>query len=460
MTRVMRRKWSVILTTTFLTFTAVSGVQSEPQRPEVVAGDGVRQGGFFTAGAAGAVIAVPGDARIELDPGATVRVFASAQRLKMPEGYLVPTWSISVRSGRVRGQVGQPKKAAVLLTVSERFSTVVARGTGVLVVDEHGAAAVNLTGVSHTIVGGRWQALEEGTARSLNAGEGAPTTTATLAPPSIAPGRRVWVSTGQNVSVDTLEWAPVAGASDYTVVLQRAGEHEPLQELTTSGLSLPKALDPIGPGQYAAVLQANDARGVPGRRSEPVLLRVVGVDLPGGAYLSSGSIHMGPGQYVRFTHTAGLELAYTGGQRYVPANTEVQLHQGERTVVRFREAGGRDAATLRLEPRAIEAEVNLGPSSARWPKDDVEVSIRLHATSQETPRDLVELRPKVTVGIDPVQVAWHWEGSHLRGTVPRPSNGAGPWVIRVEVEDQFGLPLGRNVLEVAQDVADKKSERR
>src|SRR5688572_22336755 len=163
MARVTLRKWSVILTSALLTLTSVSSLQSEPERPRVVEGDGVRSNGYLTAGATGAVIALPGEARIELSPGASAKVFASAQRLKLPEGYLVPTWSVSVRSGRVRALVGQPRQAAVLLTVSERFSTVISRGAGMLLVDEDEVAAVNVTGVSHTIVGGRWQALEEGT---------------------------------------------------------------------------------------------------------------------------------------------------------------------------------------------------------------------------------------------------------------------------------------------------------
>lgn len=452
----MRNKWSVILTTALLTISAAPGpLHSEPQRPQVIAGDGVSAQGFFTAGARGAVIALPGDARIELDPGASVRVFPAAQRLKVPAGYVVPTWSVSVRSGRVRGRVGQPKQAALLLTVSERFSSVVARGTGMLLVDEHEVVAVNLAGASYTISSGRWQSLEEGVLRSLTAGERAPTTHDALASSSILAGQRLWVSTAKDVSVHTLEWTAVAGASDYTVALRRVGDEEPLQTLTTRDLKLPAPLGPLGSGQYAVAVRANDARGIPGHWSEPALLRVVGVDLPGGGYVSdSGTIHLGPGQQVLFTHTDGLELSHTGALRFVPANTPVPLHKGQRTLVSFREPASGSTAGATLEPRAIEAEVTLGPSTASWPKDDVEVSIQLRATSRGTPLDLVEPRPKVTVGIQPVDVTWRWESSRLRGTVPR-QQGAGPWVVRVEVEDQFGVPLGRNVLEVAESKPSK-----
>lgn len=437
------------MTTAILVLTCTPSLQSEPSRPQVVEGDGVRAQGFLTAGPQGAVIAIPGEASVELDPGASVQVFAAAQRLKMPEGYAVPTWSVAVREGRVRAKVRNPKKAAILLTVSEKFSAVVARGTGMLWVDANESAAVNVTGVSHTVIAGRWQALEEGTLRSVAAGETTPTTRDTLAPTSIEAGRRLWVSMGEKVTVEALTWKPLTGAADYTVALRRAGEEEPMHVLTTSDPRLAKPLGPIGPGQYEVAVRGNDTRGLPGRWSQPVRMRVLGVDLPGGAYVSSkGVIHLGPGQHARFTNADGLELTYSGARQYFSADSQVPLQGGQRTLVSFRERGTTENAIAWLEPRSISADVEIGPTAARWPKDNIEVSIQLQSTNQDAPLRMVEPRPRVTVGIEPVQVEWRWEGSRLKGTIP-PRSDDGPWVIRVEVDDQYGLPLGRNVLEVA-----------
>src|SRR5690606_25465023 len=102
---------------------AAPEAQSAVHRPEVVEGDGTRAQGFFTAGANGAVIALPGQARLLLEPGTTLRVFGAAQRLTMPAGYHVATWSVAVRNGYVRAVVDKPKQSAVLLTASEEFST-------------------------------------------------------------------------------------------------------------------------------------------------------------------------------------------------------------------------------------------------------------------------------------------------------------------------------------------------
>jgi hypothetical protein len=45
-------------------------------------------------------------------------------------------------------------------------------------------------------------------------------------------------------------------------------------------------------------------------------------------------------------------------------------------------------------------------------------------------------------------VAFTREGNRLIGTV-LPTANPGPWVLRVEVKDQFGALLGRDFLEIA-----------
>jgi hypothetical protein len=55
--------------------------------------------------------------------------------------------------------------------------------------------------------------------------------------------------------------------------------------------------------------------------------------------------------------------------------------------------------------------------------------------------------PRVTLGVDALDVQFRQRGRVLHGRVP-PQPGAGPWVVRVDVADQFGLPLGRDFVEV------------
>ncbi len=421
---------------------------SASSRPEVVQGDGTRVQGFFTAGDAGAVISIPGGARLELEPKATIRVFNGAQSLRMPGGYSVDTWSVAVRSGQVRAVVTKPKKSAILLTISEQFSLLVGQGTGVLIAHENEYTAANLAGVSNTIVSGHWKKLAPGAVRSLDTHGGPATTGHTLGATTLAPGQRLWISPHHPVHLTGFKWKPIDGARGYTVQLSRAGEPDPIANVETHEPRLSEPIGPVGPGQYELAVRGNDQMGLPGEWSSKVELRVLGVELPEGAYVSqSGIINLGRGQHARFTYADGLELTYSGAHRFIPASSHIPLHDGHRTLVSVREPGSLDVAIAKLQPRNITANVEIGPKTAVWPDDDVEISIQLQATSSEPPPNFIEPRPKVTVGIDPVEVAWRWEGSVLKGKVP-PSESSGPWVVRVEVEDQFGLPLGRNFLEV------------
>ncbi len=456
MTRVTLRGLGICLGVALFALAAAPEAQSAVHRPEVVEGDGTRAQGFFTAGANGAVIALPGQARLVLEPGTTLRVFGAAQQLRMPAGYHVATWSVAVRNGHVRAVVDKPKQSAVLLTASEEFSTVVAQGKGALIVDAAGYTAANLGGTSHTVVNGRWIKLEPNAQHSVERGGGKLVTKPMLPQTKLLPGQRVWISTRQAAALGGFKWQPLEAAKSYTVKLTRSGETEPLSTVTTTETELTTPLGPVNPGQYELRVRANDDKQLPGQWSEKVELRVVGVELPEGAYVSdTGDIHLGRGQRARFTNTDGLELTYSGAHRYVPASSEVPLQDNRRTMVSFRQPGSLDVAVARLQPRNVTAEVEIGPKTASWPRDAVEIAIRLRAPQGGAAPEFIEPRPKVTVGIDPIDVSWRWDGSVLRGTVP-PQESDGPWVVRVEVEDQFGLPLGRDLLEVVPNRAVKK----
>jgi hypothetical protein len=54
----------------------------------------------------------------------------------------------------------------------------------------------------------------------------------------------------------------------------------------------------------------------------------------------------------------------------------------------------------------------------------------------------------VKLGIEPIEVTFSRQGNRLVGVVPPPAK-PGPWVLRVEVKDQFGALLGRDFLEIA-----------
>jgi hypothetical protein len=58
--------------------------------------------------------------------------------------------------------------------------------------------------------------------------------------------------------------------------------------------------------------------------------------------------------------------------------------------------------------------------------------------------------------VEAVPVVFRREGQTFRGVLP-PSKGKGPWVVRVEVEDQHGIALGRDFIEVAASARDPEA---
>lgn len=440
-----------ILFGALLGLTPAATVYSAPQAPRVVEGDGSRSGGYFTAGSQGARIAIPGGASLRLEPGASVRVFSRAQRLRMPSGYATHTWSVAVRRGRVSAEVTKPRQSAVLLVASTKFSLVVAEGTGSLFVSTEETAAVNHRGRSHAIVDGRWSPLSEAAILSVDA-KGTVKSEHTPSAPEVDAGQRLWVSTGAPINMEGIRWTPVVGAEKYEVALYQSGDDEPLLEQVTNKPELEVPFRPLGGGDFELAVRAVDRRGVLGAWSKRVALRVVGVALPEGAYVSSGSIHLGQGQKARFTHTEGLVLTHSGVRRYLPASSLVPLHQNSRTMVSFRLPGTANLAITEMLPRPVRAEIEIGPKRARWPEDEVTVSVALTPTGPGAVPISIEPRPRVMIGIDPVDLEWHKKGNRLEAVVP-PSSEKGPWVVRVEVEDQYGVPLGRDFLEIATNEA-------
>jgi len=169
--------------------------------------------------------------------------------------------------------------------------------------------------------------------------------------------------------------------------------------------------------------------------------------LPAGAYSTEQAIYLSEGQQVQFTATGGLEMTYLGAGRYFPAAQGAGLYRGQKTVLGFRMPGSLDTAIAVLEPRGVYADVQIGPQRALWPRDPISIDIQLKSQNGEIPASLQAV-PKVTIGLDPVEVNFEQNGNTLHAVVP-PSPKPGPWILRVDVADQYGGALGHDFLEIA-----------
>jgi hypothetical protein len=102
-----------------------------------------------------------------------------------------------------------------------------------------------------------------------------------------------------------------------------------------------------------------------------------------------------------------------------------------------------------LAPRTARARVEITPRRASWPKDEIDIRIALEDASGAVPSKL-RMKPRVLLGLQPIGVKFVGDGARLHARV-RPRSGSGPWVLRVEVEDQFGVSLGRDFVEIVHE---------
>jgi hypothetical protein len=402
-------------------------------------------GGVFTAGPNGAEYQLPSLARLSLSPGAAVRLFPNHQELQLAPGAKTTTYSLALIQGRIDVTVPAKPRSAVLCTMG-KVSAVVSAGQATLLTHGDQTTVASVEGDVRTLAADHWQTLAPGTLAHFT-GEHSSAPQPTVSAPTLAPGQRLWFSAGDPVAVTGFAFGKVDNAHRYELRLRAADGSVQLRSLQ-GRTRLDDPFAPVAPGQYELTARSLDSEGIAGRWSKPEPVRVVGVTLPPGGYAAGGDIFIGKGQEVRFSNTDGLEMTYEGAGRYVPASQAVSLYRGETTMVSFRVPGSVYPTSARLRPRGLYAHVVLGPSRAVWPTDAVQIAVELRTKNGEGVPQGLELKPEVKLGIEPIEVTFTRDGNRLVGTVP-PTDKPGPWVLRVEVKDQFGALLGRDFLEIA-----------
>lgn len=423
-----------------------SAAQAAAPKAGVVAGSGKTQGGVFTAGPDGAEYQLPSQARLSLAPGSAVHLFPLPQQLQLAPGSKTTTYSLLLVSGRVDVTVPSKPKSAVLCNIG-KISVVVAAGQATLLTRGDEATVASASGEVRTLADKRWQTLTPGTlARFGGRGKGLPEPAAPA--PEIAPGQRLWFSPGEPVAISDISVNQVEVAEHYELRLRSADGSVQQLRAVRGGTRQQQAFAPVMPGAYELAARSIDAEGIAGPWSKAEALRVVGVTLPPGAYAAGGDIFVGRGQDVHFSNTEGLEMTYEGAGRYVPASEAVSLYRGETTVVSFRVKGSVFPTSARLRPRSLYAQVELSPSRAVWPRDPIKVEVEVRTRDGAGVPAWLEPKTDVQLGIDSIPVEFTREGNRWVATVP-PTDKPGPWVLRVQVADQFGSLLGHNFLEIA-----------
>jgi hypothetical protein len=408
----------------------------------LVLGAAVPVGNGVKAGGSGAEWALPGGARLSAEPGAELRVIRAPQKLNLGNGRRVAAYTVVLSSGQVTAHAPTAGATAVIISAPHKTTVIVSEGEASVAVGAQIAVA-NATGSTILgVAGERFHSVDPGMVELVGGGK-----RPLLKTPILASTASVLFSFGEPVSLGAFSWEAVPGAHTYRVELRDETSHQVVARRETDGTRVPAGFADLAPGSYSFRLAAVDAAGF--ESAEPVTrpVRVLGVKVPPGGFLDdNGAVHFPPGTRLELGHSDGVEMTFGTTDGFIQAPASISLFRTQPSLLRFRAVQATSAQELWLLPRLTQAKITFGTRAPKWPGAPLDIAVRVDDTGGNP--DWVEPTPKVTVGVEPVAVKFTRRGDVWYGAVPSPE-GKGPWVVRVEVEDQHGIALGRNFIEVA-----------
>ncbi len=267
--------------------------------------------------------------------------------------------------------------------------------------------------------------------------------------PLVLPGQRVWLSPGSKpIRPRAFSWNRSNGAERYLVRVTDVIKGQPVATFETEETSMGEQAPAIHPGKYNVSIVPIDGCGLHGDSSNVAELSVVGVGLPLGAYIDNqGAIRSVVNRPLRLTHADGVFMSYSDTGVWGPAPASVRL-VGREMNLRFRSTDLRHPTQMRIVPRDVHASIEMTPPTARWPEHSIDVKVTLGTGKHGPAPRWLKPRIKVMLGVKQIHVPWKRSGDVMRTTIP-PQGDSCPCVIRVQVEDQYGISIGRDFLEVS-----------
>jgi hypothetical protein len=422
---------------------------STPSRAElfrVVAGRLENQGDGVVAQAEGATIRLAKGASLRLAPGTKLYRVHKQTRLWLSNRARTLTHLLALASGRMDVESADPE-LAILVSGPLASTSFVRGGRMHLVAQPDQVSIVNLDGtVSWAMKTWKFTPLGPGKVHTLS--RQSQTESAILPAPAVRLENNLFGGFGQTASLSGVSWEPVPGAVGYRVSIEQL---EPERRFVNNLETATPTLSPspqLGAGRYALSVQAIDRFGINGQfsRSEP--FSVMGVRSSDGGYVDAqGNIVAGYDRRVHLTYADGLLMK--GGQReWYPVPEEIVLPSGEPMNLHVRQVGDTRLVSARVLPQQVKASVSVGPKFARWPGESVRVEVKIEGPSVGSKPAWIVPRFRVLLGIDELEVTWSEQGGTYVTEIP-PQKGDGPWIVRAEVEDQYGHVLGRDFVEIA-----------
>lgn len=360
------------------------------------------------------------------------------------------TYVLELVRGRVDVDIDLSKQPfySVMLYAPRRVTAYLKGGRSTVIASEQGVVVAAVSGADISAGNAdRWRPIHVGTALAVSRERPAGETRLLPAPPTLTVESPLNLSLG-NPKPNVLSWSSITDAQNYRLTLTHdsVGERQESQTFDVPRTSF--ELPALKPGRYTAAVSALDAWKLNSVESNRVSVRVIGVELPEGAYLRGGVPQLGELQSVRLTHADGLEMAYGSGTVFGPAPESIRLTAGRPLLARLRGVGTTQEVALRLEPRTVAGSIAFAPTRAQWPGKPISVSVSISDPSGAPLPDSIDVNLLISINTDAIDVSWYRVGNTWTAQIAQPST-AGPWVLRVTATDQAGQVLARDFMEIA-----------
>ena len=439
--------WVALSAITGIVGPALADAPAPVYKPTQIAGQGEWSEGSYKVTSERAEWAFPGGARVVAFPGTIIRVMKISQPLQLKPGQETTAYTVMLKAGRAHVNVPAGSKTAMVLMAPKKTSVIVAGGTADVVVTDPKVMVASHEGeTSVAVAASPFKPLEPGMLRVVD--DGAGETRPLVGSPGELNGARVQLSFGTPVSLSGLSWDAAPGAASYRVELREKGVAK-ARTIETTGTALPPELT-VCPGSYTLRVAAVDPSGLESAKVLEEPLRVISLSLPPGGYVdAAGSVRLPLGARLALSHVDGVELTYGAAGVFMKAPPTLELVRGEPRLVSFKTPGNFDFANLQILPRDARARIEVTPRAPTWPRDRINIRVRLEEANGAPVPSFIQAKPKVIVGLETTPVEFRDAGGGWLSAELPARSGAGPWVVRVEVADQYGIDLGRDFIEVA-----------
>jgi hypothetical protein len=391
---------------------------------------------------------------IRLGQGSTVNVRpASILPAEHPGAGPLHAFQVLLIDGEIDLQVRDPAMG-VLVQLPNGRSLGVWRGEANISIQGDDVAIGFYDGTAIAGSASKWKALGVGTATLLSKRGDASVSKSIPAQPDWDPTSTIpafAMVRGEEMVTVGLAWKPVVGSQKYRVEI--AHDRSMLgTETVLSSEELSLRTEPLESGMYVARVRAISSEGIAGPPSTTKAVRIARMRLPPSAIAAPGStIVLPPNAGIPIDDPRGLEMAtaFDGSvlSAWNPAPKMIELGAATRREVHIRHVGSLEETRFVLVKRELRAAVSFTPKPAHWPKDPVDLVVKVADLSGYLDASKENLEIDVRVGITKEHVEWTHEGGTWRGRL-EPMKGDGPWVIRVNVADSAGVAIGANLLDV------------